>query len=99
MADKSKGVDLMVALGVPKKGASGNDSPDDNSSSKYWDDKPAELKGYLMDAVDDKLSQQERAESLCRAMEAHLEHTAGDEEDSSGDDKVDSGDDSSDSDY
>lgn len=69
----TNGVDLMVALGMPKK----SDSKGKPAGNSYWADKPAELKGYLMDAVDTSLSKDERAQALCMALESHLEHQAG----------------------
>lgn len=63
-----KGDELLIALGKPEK--SGSDS---KSADGYWSGKSAELKGYLMDAVDSSLSKEERAKALCQALEAHGE--------------------------
>lgn len=61
-------VDLMVALGVPD-GAPKGKAKGKGKTGGYLDGKPQELVSYLMDAVDDSASQEQRAEALCRAIE------------------------------
>lgn len=61
--------DLMAALGTPPE------SDAKGGPGGYLASKPAQLRGYLMDAVDSSLSNEARAEALCRAIE-----NAGDEE-------------------
>ena len=62
----------MVALGMPEGGG----KPGKGSGSSYLAAKPPKMRAHLMDAVDPSLSQDERAEALCRAMEEF----SGDEE-------------------
>lgn len=61
--------DLKTALGTPPP-AAGQGGP-----SSYLASKSPQLKGYLMDAVDQSLTPEERAEALCKAIE-----NSGDEE-------------------
>lgn len=64
-------LDLMAALGTPE-GPAPKDAPAPAAKAKgssYLAGKPPKLKAFLMDAVDDSLSHEERAEALCRALE------------------------------
>lgn len=63
--------DLKTALGTPPP-AAGEGGP-----SSYLASKSPQLKGYLMDAVDQSLTPEERAEALCKA----IENSGGDEPD------------------
>lgn len=72
MAKRKDGLDLMVALGAPESedGPESEQSEKSGKESGYLDSKDPELVSHLMDAVDDSLSPEERAEALCRAIEA-----------------------------
>jgi hypothetical protein len=68
----------MMALGAPD----GPEMPaeEGSSTSDYLAKKPPKLRAFLMDATDDSLSPIERAEALCRAMEAFWGDEEQDEE-------------------
>lgn len=60
-------LDLMVALGTPEEG---EEMAEKKGAGSYLDSKDPMLVGHLMDAVDETRSPEERAEALCRAIEA-----------------------------
>ena len=65
-------LDLMAALGTSEGKAPAGNTPGTRAKpqgSSYLARKPPKLRAFLMDAVDPSLSQDERAEALCRAFE------------------------------
>jgi hypothetical protein len=56
-------VDLLIALGKPEKGK------EKGETKSYLEGKSPELRAYLEDAVNPELSNEQRAEALCRALE------------------------------
>lgn len=61
-----KDKELMKALGIPSEESG---SEEEAPSGGYLDTKPAELRTYLEDAVNPDLSNEQRAEALCKALE------------------------------
>jgi hypothetical protein len=61
--------DMKEMLGPPSGAAPSSGSKKAKKTS-YLDGKSPELVAHLMSAVDSELSDEERAEALCRAIEA-----------------------------
>lgn len=75
---KADDLDLMVALGAPEDEPAAESQRGEKEGGSYLDAKDPELVMHLMDAVDDALSPEQRAEALCRAIEASRAPAAAD---------------------
>jgi hypothetical protein len=70
-------LDLMSALGAPAGGDSSAPAPTDNAAEtgakpSLLDREDPVFTAHLMDAVDDSLDPQSRAEALCQAIKAYV---------------------------